>query len=233
MIEDGSMSPPQEGGQSEAIDVSSDAESSLMPNTARVQMMAETENELREQYVPRAVDVAAEWAGILHDHSVSEAYKQAHPEVSFTPEGLMLVGELISALQPGIGVREEYSNYADVTMGLMPHRLSEWLKKADDYASTLGGRPGRDDPDMQVIRSGEMEERGRFGGGVDLAALKKINPELGTLLSNPKTTIEELNEYFIRELEQEDKEKAARKASLEAILEDVRSGQTAEVPADQ
>lgn len=39
-------------------------------------------------------DTLMEWARILHIHPPSEAYKKAHPGVSFTPEGLRNIKEL-------------------------------------------------------------------------------------------------------------------------------------------
>lgn len=52
-------------------------------------------------------DKAEEWASILYDNPVSQAYRETHPEVSFTGEGLNLVTDHIALLKKEI---EELQN---------------------------------------------------------------------------------------------------------------------------
>ena len=74
--------------------------------------------ERRRKEAGRTRDAAAEhddeasrredWAGALHDHPPSEEYQAAHPEISFTTEGLMAAEELLEYREDRVEEEQDY-----------------------------------------------------------------------------------------------------------------------------
>ena len=131
-----------------------------------------------------------DWAGALHDHPPSEEYQAAHPEISFTTEGLMAAEELLEYREDRVEEEQDY--------------LEDW------EAATF--------------------ESGRFNSGLLETMFGNFcyDKSLDELLTNPDATLRDLRDHFLK-LRRGRLEKQVSKANaLQAVLDDVRHGRTAE-----
>jgi len=143
-----------------------------------------------------------DWAGVLHDHPVSKEYEEAHPEVRFTPEGLLHTWHLLQYRKDELArIEEEYASDEDWGMVKLPVRLQTYVL---------------DKPPIPVPGSADYEQRLKEA---------ELEPELANLLSNPNTTLDELRGYF-KDLEK--KQLQGWVDESEKVLDDVRSGRTGE-----
>lgn len=146
-----------------------------------------------------------EWAGILHEHPVAQEYIEAHPEVSFTPEGLANFERLLEYQKKDLDehgeVPEDYS--PDWGMVKFPIRLEMAVDK----------------PPIPVPGSENYQQR---------LEESKLDSELASLLSNPNTTLQQLKEYFDQQDRAELQEEHAKVEQMTSVLEDVKSGRTGE-----
>jgi hypothetical protein len=144
-----------------------------------------------------------EWAGILHDHPVDEAYKDAHPEVSFTPEGLIQLEELA-----GFRAKNAERHKGDFQVAQEEIDKEDWASQnLWHYIS-----PPEFDEELDWEDDEEQQE----------------DAELKELLNNDATTIKDLKEHVKRRLQENTEEVQEEADKLTAILDYVRNGRTAE-----
>jgi hypothetical protein len=151
---------------------------------------------LSDKYANRV----AEWAGVLHEHPVSREYAEAHPEVSFTPEGLYSFEKSITGDENDIEDAKEM--YAD---------FEEWV------VTQLA----------EVIQKGLADVPPIPLDTLDESNSANIDKEFVTLLINPHTTLADIQNYDKKKYIGEFQKIIDRKRQ---ILEDIRSGRAAEKP---
>lgn len=144
-----------------------------------------------------------EWAGILHDHPVSDSYKAAHPEVNFTAEGLVLYSRFEEHQQRILkqhieSLRQSLSHFDDENWG------------SESLGFLLA--PPRHEDDFEEEDDDETEP----------------DEELNRLLDNDSTTIGELKELFKKRRQEQIQYLESEANSLAQVLEDVRSGRASE-----
>lgn len=150
-------------------------------------------------YIDRIAAVKEKWAGILHDHPVSDEYKASHPEISFTPEGLQMA--------------EEHQAFL-VEAAERAKKEVEKLEAVDSFGT-------QELPEMivQLYDEGSFEED-------DLEELPNETIKLIHLLSNPSTTIGDLRAFSERTAKEKLDEWSDKAKKQNAVLEDVSAGRT-------
>jgi hypothetical protein len=156
-----------------------------------------------------AASAQEEWAGVLHDHPVSEKYQEDHPEARFTPEGLRMLEDHLLNLK--FGAKREVSFEEAMEKFNDPNWGSKYLQ----YELGYGVEP---EDDEENEKDHDIEE---------------YNPELAAILNNGTATMDDLKNYF-RNNEQRGYEESRHKIMrLEKILEDVKSGKASDYTGEE
>jgi hypothetical protein len=147
-----------------------------------------------------AASAQEEWAGVLHDHPVSEKYQEDHPEARFTPEGLRTLEDHL------LNLKFEAKREVSFEEAMEKFNDPNWGSKYLQYELGYGVEP---EDDEENEKDHDIEE---------------YNPELAAILNNGIATMDDLKNYF-RNKERRYYEESRRKIiRLEKILEDVKSG---------
>jgi hypothetical protein len=157
----------------------------------------EDEQEVREQYN----------RGML---PISEAFKRAHPEYSFTPEGVRHLKGVINSLRHGVkhweGIAERFSNEdwsgKDVKE-LIQHTIDE---------IEIGS----------AERLTQWEDEGGFGPEPPDYTDEDI--ELQEILKKPALTAEDIKSWHVKRYEKLSKREKAKLEKVQRVLEDIRNG---------
>jgi len=95
-----------------------------------LQTSFERDPESRAKMYDRQAEQIEAWAGILHDHPVSEAFTQAHPEVEITPESLMRMEIELDRDRSGLEHADSHWYIPDVKLaGRDPHKDNNSIAK--------------------------------------------------------------------------------------------------------
>lgn len=73
-----------------------------------------------------------EWAGVLHDHPISEAFSAAHPELEVNPESMVRMEEDADRAR----IKAEYSETRKVNIEIKPFSDSWRVEKLLDRANS-------------------------------------------------------------------------------------------------
>lgn len=154
-------------------------------------------------------EIAEKWAGALHDHQPSEAYKAANPDVAFTANGLSRLDQHTEWLSRDVGEADQR---------LEPFENPEWGSKHSQAAINNA---------LMDPYSRPYEPRNR-----DLYFLPD-RKELAALLDNPSTSMEDIKKLFVDKIEQRRQERTQEINEIMQVLDDVASGHAAEYQDEQ
>jgi TusA-related sulfurtransferase len=191
---------------------------------ARLEEMGDSDSSLRDDYQRDAknarhdkeeslssaeswdltADAREEWAGILHDYPVSEQYREAHPEVSFTSEGMLLVEDYVRRLEED-------------------HTSKKELEKIDrpDWGSKI----------FPTEIAGAEEDEAHYLERI--VSDVEPGSELAALLDNPAATMGEIKEYFRNKAQEYLSAHKNNLERLKKVLEDVKTGKAAEYAGEE
>lgn len=139
-----------------------------------------------------------EWAGILHDHPVSDSYKEAHPEVSFTPRGLNEASELQ-------GHRTREANEA--------RREADMLSEAESLS-----------PEVLMTYLNKV----RYSSLTSPMTRDQIHAFDDLFRKPDTTTLEDIKSFMGNAYKEHAAKLEAKVSAVGAVLDDVESGKTAE-----
>lgn len=153
----------------------------------------------------KKVDERAErkedWAGIMHEHPVSDSYKEAHPDVDFDPVSLIRLEDDSKWELEGADAFEKKGKELSglyVTGGILTGENHSLESLMYDVATS-------------------QEE------------LTKLQDRFDNLIKNPETTLGQLSDFYNEILQEAVIKPLRNKANVtKAMLEDIRSGQASE-----
>lgn len=157
--------------------------------------------------VDRKAQELERWAGILHDHSVSEEYKVKHPDFGFGPESMIELEKWVG-IEQGEGPGSVEDNI-EVELGKGLYDVENELEYADEIASEISElidriyEEGKRDEDLYVQWEKEVSDE------EDVEGLKRFYKKIHPLLV---------------------KAYKANAAERKQVLEDVLSGRASQPP---
>lgn len=194
---------------------------------------ADGENHIYGSYGPEEdnkAKIIESWADVLHDHPVSEAYKEAHPDVDFSARGLAkievavnrrfreILGEVEKvSIHDCLGVSKEALESIDGFYNVDLTQPTPHLTLADLMTDKISD---------QLAESEQAQDEGdNEKADTQYAEAKSLARHYREVLTNPHTTLGELSEIY-KELYKSQlyEQQRVNAAIVKRMLEDVKSG---------
>lgn len=191
-----------------------------------------------EEWRRREAEQKERWAGILYDHPVSESYEKTHQRIDFTNiYGLYNYSKFFSFNPEGLAHLENDVDFGTKEIKFIEETLipripliSGAAGLSTGYVEALGKEFGFRNPidapsHLQVLTLDHLMASAYRDKDRDHEQLQ----EYEMLINNPKTTLEQLHELFVKTFRvavvQRLRDRVDAKAS---ILEDIKSGRASQ-----
>lgn len=170
------------------------------------------------RYADSTAEAIEEWAGILHEHPVSEAYKEAHSGIDFEPRALKDLDR----------ARFEREREAEL-YEFIAYKLETGANKStfDEYNGERR-MPSYEEERAHTVEGILFSRRLGYNAAYTDSNLQL---EWHDLETNPDTTIAQLCDFHAKLLREYVVPRAQNQANvIKSLLEDVRSGRASESP---
>jgi len=177
-----------------------------------------------------AADKIEDWAAILHDHPVSEDYKQTHIGVDFSPVGLSRSEDQIQKELDKAEKLESMVNQFPLVSGVVGVENSD-VRHTIPYA-VRGPLSVKAVMEYAYPKAPDGIERQEAAGvTIDASETDAKWRELDDLMKNPETTLKELRAFYQEAFRVAFVHPVANYANMaKSVLEDVKSGRASQTP---
>jgi hypothetical protein len=195
-----------------------------IPNRKSTMEASAQDDRLNAEVADRKADNLENWAAILHDHPVSEAYQQAHQTISFNPQSLSkLEGRAEVSREEAEALDKELTE-APLTVGT--EGMSIWVGGKRGFikltpSEAIYGAYGITPEEYEQAQADgeELPEH------ITDAAREKIEQYL-SLIKNEDTTLGQLKDFYVEAVRKTDVEPELDYAKrIATVLEDIKGGQ--------
>lgn len=193
-----------------------------------------------EEWRRLAAEQKERWAGILHDHPINESYRKTHWRIDSTniyglhshPEFFDLYSATLANLENKVDFEIEKIKFIEETLIPRIPLISGAAGLSIGYVEALGEEFGYRNPinapdGLRVLTLDHLMASAYRDKDRDHEQLQ----EYEMLINNPKTTLEQLHELFVKTFRvavvQRLRDRVDAKAS---ILEDIKSGRAGQPP---
>jgi len=129
------------------------------------------------EYLDQKAELIENWAGILHDHPVSQKYQDEHPEIQFTPRNMAGV--------------EQYAHSIESQIRFIEEQLTDKSKGLESIFNGISyiGRPDGNYPILDLVSQSRQSEDTEYAD------------EWDRLQHDKTTTVQQFLDFYARGIE--------------------------------